>query len=792
MVELATVGQPVPRVDALDKVTGRANYVRDIKLPGMLYGKVVRSPYAHARILSIDTTKAERLPGVKVVLTAKDAPAEKFGRHMYDQSLMAGEVVRFVGEPVAVVAAVSKEVAEEAMDLVEVAYEELPAVFDAEEAMGPNPPAILHPDLPSYQGRGVIKVRYNPEMPNVFNHVKIRRGDVERGFQEADLIMESRFTTARIHHCQMDPYCTLARAEPDGGVTLWSGVHLVNVVKSQVSRVFHIPPSKVRIITQYIGGDFGGRPILGIEFFAVLLSLKTGRPVRMDFTREETFTCTATRNPAVIYIKDGVKGDGTLVAREIKVVLNGGAYSQSSPLVTRNSQFGAVSTYRVPNFKWDSYGVYTNEPPSGSFRGFGTVKVSWAIESHMDMLAEKLGMDPVEFREKNILREGDTNVTGEIVHSIGAAGCLDKVAEWIGWGKKPEQPGGPWRIGKGLAVGGKHSMSPTAACATVKIHEDATIEVRHGIEEVGQGCNTILAQIAAEEFGVPMDTIKVVWGDTTIAPYDEGSSASRATYNTGNAVRLACQDAKRHLFELASRKLEVPPESLETKGGRIYLKDAPEVSIGIPDLFVGFIGDRPGGYGSYVERGGELLGKATWVQRTVPEDRETGQIDPQLAAKGMRLVSFFLYGAQAAEVAVNVETGEVRVLRFCSAFDMGQPMNPKLCEAQMEGGAGMGIGSTLYEEMVVDNGVVANSTFMDYKIPTCTEMPMVEKVKSMMACAPHKDGPFGAKGLGEGTMIPTAPAITNAIYNAIGVRLKELPATRERVLRAVKGQRGAD
>jgi CO/xanthine dehydrogenase Mo-binding subunit len=469
-------------------------------------------------------------------------------------------------------------------------------------------------------------------------------------------------------------------------------------------------------------------------------------------------------------MKDGVKSDGTVLAREMTVIGNGGAYSSYVPLILRNAAF-ALSTYRIPNLRWDAYGVYTNEPVSGPVRGFGTPEALWAIEQQMDIIAGKIGMDPVDFRKKHIVREGEKNIRGEITHSIAARECLEKVAEWIEWGKPSETSSNSIRNGKGIALGNKYSTVGRASEVTIKIHDDGTIELCHGTEEVGQGANTVLSQIAAEEFNVPIEKVQVVWGDTHRTPYDYGATASRTTYSTGNAVRLACQNAKHQILEMAVTKLEAALQDLEIRDGQVYVKGSPEKAIMISDLFL------PDGEGCLAEES-ELIGKATFVKTGSYEDPETGQ--------GERLAAFYTYGAQAAEVAVDVETGLVKVLKFCSAFDMGQPINPKLCEGQMEGGAGMGIGSALYEEILTDKGSVLNPNFTDHRLPTTGEVPAGNNMQSIIVTSPQRDGPFGAKGIGEGTTGPTAPAIANAIYDAVGVRIRDLPITSEKVLNGIK------
>jgi CO/xanthine dehydrogenase Mo-binding subunit len=767
MVEHSVIGTSVTRIDNLEKVTGKATYCTDLKLPGMLHAKVLRSPYPHARIISIDASKAERFPGVRAVITSKDTPTRKYGVFVVDQNVLAHDVVRYIGDPVAAVAADTADIAEEALELIEVKYEEMPAVFDLEEAWGTDPPAVVHPDLPQYKLGLFHTPQLDPDRPNVCQHHKIRYGDIEKGFQEADLIMENRFELARIHHCALEPHVCVVQVEPDGSLTLWSGRQSIHMAKKYLCSAFNMPPSKVRVIAHYIGGGFGGKITLKVEPITAILAVKTGRPVKMVFTREEAFTCGGTRLPFVTYIKDGVKKDGTLVARDMRVLANIGGYADYGPVIVRNCTFGIVGAYRI----------------------FGSAEVNWAIESHMDMIAEKLGIDAVEIRRKNLLREGDINANGEIVHSIGARECLDKVGDFIEWGEKPQAEEGPWRKGKGLAVGNKYSMAPMAAAAIVKVEVDGTIEVRHSADEMGQGCNTVLAQVAAEEFGVSMDKVKIVWGDTNITPYFPGSSSHRTTYFLGNAVKLACQDARKQILERAAEKLGASPEELDTKEGMVYIKSLSSRSIKITDIFVADRPLLPGEYGTYVAEGAEILGKAVFIQPYTPESPETGQIDPDEAQKGLRLCAFYAHAAQAIEVAVNVETGEVKILKTGAASDMGFPMNPKMCEQQMEGGLAQGVGSALWEEMIMDKGRVLNPDFRDYKIVTALDIPTGENFKGFMTPIPHKDGPYGAKGVGETQMTPSAPAIGNAVYNAVGVRIKELPITKNKVLKALRLKR---
>jgi CO/xanthine dehydrogenase Mo-binding subunit len=452
-----------------------------------------------------------------------------------------------------------------------------------------------------------------------------------------------------------------------------------------------------------------------------------------------------------------------------------GAYSDLGALMVDRTIAGATGTYRLPNLKVDSYGVYTNEPITGPLRGFGAPEINWAIEQQMDIIAETLRIDKVELRKKNILNEGEKDAGGMITHSIGAKQCLDKVTEWIGWNEEPVQEEGPWRRGKGVAVGSKSSRSGTSSSVILKVWPDGVIEVRHSGAEVGQGLNTTLAQIVAEEFGVTVGQVKVVTGNTDFCGYDFGTVAQRGLFYNGNALISACQDVKRQLFMMAAVKLEAEPEELMIRDGNICVKSKPERAIGISSLFT-----RVG----LPLQGGDMIGTGSFTTSVIPQDPETGQSE--------RYVPSFSHGATAAEVAVNTETGEVKVARIAGAFDMGNPLNPKIVEGQIEGGVSIGIGTALYEKVILDKGLVINPSFMDYKIPTSTVMPDNKNVKSMMAPVPHRDGPFGAKGVGEVVTVPVAPAIANAVYNAIGVRIKDLPINREKLFDAIKqSQKGS-
>ncbi|MFC1910873.1 xanthine dehydrogenase family protein molybdopterin-binding subunit [Chloroflexota bacterium] len=776
MEDFKVVGKSVPKIDALEKVTGQAKYTTDIVVPRML----------HAKILNSDVSKAQKLSGVKAVATGKDAPDEKMYM-LKDRYVLAKNMVRFIGEPVAAVAATTIEIAQEALDLIEVEYEPLPAVFDVEEAMKPNPEVVVNTELtsryfsPFYQGIVPEKApiaEVAAERPNIISYYKIRKGDTDKGFKEADLIVEERYARPRIQHCCLEPNATIVRPELDGGITVWATTQTIYPEIGVICRLFNLPFSKVRLIAPHQGGGFGSRVEgLGASIhIAILLAQMARRPVKQVYTRDEVFIDGVTEIPFVIYLKDGVKKDGTLVAREVKLILNSGAYSGNMVIGAYNGGLAAGGTYRIPNFKLDSYVVYTNEPVSGPFRGYAANPTEWAIECHMDLVAEKLGMDPMQLRRKNILKEGEENGAGEITVNIQLEDSINKVLEQIRQKTVTPYDQEPWKKGIGFALVNKLTTGANwASSVIVKVYPDAMIEVRHSCLDIGQGCNTAVAQMAAEEFATSVDKIKVVSADSAITPPDHGTISNRVTWHVGNALRLACKDVKRQIFERASTVLMATPDNLVIEDGLIHKKGTIAGAIKVSDLYV----KVPA---MYVPKDGEFLGRGTYVTPVIPPDPETGL--------SKRMVAYYSWGACAVEVAVNLETGAVKVLRVAQCFDMGQPINPKICEGQTEGGIGMGIGSALYEELVMEDGIVVNPNFVDYKLPSIMEIPLSD-IKPMAATTvPHKEGPFGAKGFAEGGLLPMPPAIANAIANAIGVRITELPITREKVLAAME-RRGA-
>lgn len=768
---LSVIGKSILRVDALEKVTGQAKFAADFKIPNAGIAKLLRSPCPHAKILAIDTSRAERMLGVRAVVTGEDPLNRRQGMLYADQYIIARGVVRHVGETVACVVADTEEIAEEAVKSIKVRYEELPAVFDVEEAMDPGCTVVIHPEALEYSRPQSSRWRTCHEnRPNVYAYWEGFEGDVDKGLREAHLIVENRFCTPMAHHACLENHHIDAWPEPDGGITVRTKNKAIYTLKAHITHLFGITPAKVRIITPYMGGDFGSSGGPHPDTLAVLLALRSRGSVRLGFTRRDNFLGTTTRPVQVTYIRDGVKEDGTIVARDIKNITDAGAFTGASNVITYVSALAsaAFGLYRFPNFRYRGYGVYTNHTPGGAFRGVGMPDLNWALEEQMDIVAHRLGIDPVEFRKRHLLKEGERNCMGEVTHSVGAEGCLKKTAEALEWGKEPDIEERGWRRGKGIALGCQSTPTQPPSFVHVKVHSDGIIELHHCAIEQGQGADTVMAQVAAEAFGVSVEEIKIGPKDTASAPFGPRTGGSRSTFYVGNATWRACQDAKRQIFELAAPRLDTPVELLEIRGGRVHQRDTPERSLHIRELFA------PAGF---VPGVGEIIGRGACSVKGGQADPETGQSE--------RSVAFHSPGAYGVQIAVDLETGEIEIEKVVGCFDMGRPINPKMCEQQIEGSIGKGIGISLYEEMVAEKGSILNPSFLDYKIPTTLEMPTLDNIRPLLDGSPHREGLFGAKGFGEATLTPFYAAVGNAFYHATGVRIRGLPLAKEKVLKAI-------
>lgn len=746
--QFSVIGKRVPKYDGVTKVTGRAVYADDIRLAGMLHGQILRSPLPHARILHIDSTRAQRLPGVKAVITGADTPRRGFG-YGKDRLPLQVEKVRCVGDEVAAVAAVDEHTAREAVELIRVEYEPLPVVFDPLEAMQPGAPLI-----------------HQNSKNNVSFVWRFREGDVDAALQTADVVLEDEFRTHYINACPIETHTCVARFEANGDLTVWAPIHFSNLYRRDLSELLGLHWAKVRIIQTTFGGSFGSKiDIESIDLVTVLLAQKTGRPVKIVFSRDEEFVGTRPRQPMIIRLRTGASREGKLLARDVHVISDNGAYNAwgSHALFQAMTTFSAL--YRVAAVNFVGEVVYTNKPYGGSIRGFGNPQATFAVESHMDMLAERLGMDAVELRLKNANQKGDVTPQEIKVTSCGLAECIEEAAERIGWDNR--QSLGPNRA-VGLAalmhVGGGARIYKSDGCgATVKVDEAGGVTVISGATELGQGGDTVQAQIAAEVLGARIEDVTVVNQDTAIKLWDVGAHASRSTFIAGNAVRLAALKAKEQLMALAARKLEARVEDLEARNGRVFVRGSPDRSMAIGQVVR---------YG-LLRVGGQVVIASHFY------DPPTEDLDANF--KG-NMTGALVFGCHSVEVEVDRATGRVDVKRVVAAHDLGRAINPMAAEGQIEGGAVMALGFATSEELLVKNGAIQNTTLLDYRIPTVADVPQVETV---LVETIDPEGPFGAKGLGETSTVPLAAAIANAVYQAIGVRIKELPITPEKILRAL-------
>lgn len=767
-----------PKLDAPDKATGRAKYADDLSMPGMLFGAMLHSPLAHARILNIDTSKARRLPGVKAVVTAEEAGLTKYGVSpaRYDETLFCHDKVRYVGDEVAAVAAVDLETALEAVSLIQVDYEELPAVFDAREAMEEGAP-VIHEDYPR----------------NICAEVHQEFGDVEAAFKECDLIRTDSFVNKRQDAAFIEPHSCLANYDLQGNLTLYTSTQTPHYVQRTVAMVLGLPVGRVRVIKPCVGGGFGPKAeATPLEMSACLLSMKAGKPVKMTASREEVFLHCRARHQFFHELTTGVKRDGTILALYNRCILDGGAYTSFGIATVYYAGSLLGGPYRLPNMKYDGYRVYTNKPACGAQRGHGGVAARAAWEQQLDIIAEELGLDPVEFRLRNVMETGDVTCNALNMSSLGMKECLEAVRDYSGWREKK----GRLPRGKGIGVACGFFVSGAGypiyrsdtyhSTAVIKLSEDGgTVNLYTGSADIGQGSDTAMAMIAAEALGVRLSDVRVFSGDTEYS-LDLGAYSSRQTLMTGHAVKEAAEDVKRQVLEVLSAKLNVPMEDMDIQGGLIVFKCLP----------VDFREVRA----SYIK---EHRGWTDWPKENQLTFREAARLaylergtivgtgkykPPRLGGdyKGATVGTSPAYGcsAQVVEVTVDEETGRVTIDAMTDAHDCGRAVNRTSVEGQMEGSLSMGLGEALFEEVKFDEkGRVLNPNFSEYKIPTALDVP---RIKTIIVESNEPNGPFGAKEVGEGAIMPTIPAILNAVSDAVGVRINELPLTPERVLRAVR------
>jgi len=718
------IGESVRRVDALDKVLGRAKFPADLYVEGMLHAKVLWSERPHARIVRVDTSRAESYPGVVAVLTARDVPINEFGISEMDQRVLAEEKVRSVGDPVALVIAETEASAAAARELISVDYEDLPVISDPREAMEPGSP-LVHEEKGS----------------NILAHYRVRKGDVGKAFAQADVVVEGCYHTPHQEHAYLQPEAGLGLIDEEGKVVVYTAGQWAFGDRRQIAHALALPEDRVRVVYTAIGGAFGGREDISLQILVALAAWKAGCPVKLVYSREESIRGHHKRHPFHMRYRTGATKEGKLLALEAELIADAGAYASTSAVVLANAVAQATGPYEFPNVKIDGYTVHTNNLLAGAFRAFGAPQVNFAVNLQMEKLAEALGMDPVELRMRNVLREGSRMTTNTVLPAgVGIGETLRQAALAAGW----KEEGGRWvkpekgearsskRRGIGVACSWKnvgYSFGyPDHSVAEVEIYGEEEMErvvVRCGVADVGQGVMTVLAQIAAEVLGIPCERVEVVASDTDVVPDSGSSSASRQTYMSGNAVRLAALRAKRRWEE----------------------------------------GNRPA-FDHY----------RYYAPQTTNFAPETGECYPHFS---------YGYTTQIVEVEVDMETGEVEVLKVYSAHDVGRAINPQMVEGQIEGGVVMGQGYSAMEEFIQQKGVIKTRNLAEYFIPTSLDMP--KEIVPIIVEAPDPEGPYGAKGVGEMTMMSMAPAIVAAIHDAVGIWIDELPATAEKVLRKLKG-----
>lgn len=741
---MATViGERVPRVEGVEKVTGAALYSANVLLPGTIWGKTLRSPHAHARINRIDVSKAKALPGVLAVITAKDIKNNLIGKRLRDQPILAEDVVRFVGERVAAVAAEEKDVAEAAVDLIEVEYEELEPLLDPLDAMSDSAP-VLHPNFKSYAG-----IPPNlPDIKNIHAYTKMERGDLASGYAEADLVVEGSYATAMMHQAYIEPSATVLSIDDEDRVHVWAAQKQPYGLRDWLAQALELPIEQVVFEYTRVGGEFGGKGSLNDAPLCYYLARATGKPVRMVMTYTEEFVAGNPRHPGYVQFKTGVKRDGTIVAHEARVLFDSGAYGGYKPVPTVDlggaRKFGGA--YRIPNTKLESFIVYTNHVPGGFMRAPGDPQVSFALESHIDEIASKLGMDPLALRRHNLLRQGDTSVGGETWADLRAREVLEAAIAASSYGKPKSRP----NIGRGMAIANRH-IGGGESEVLIRIDSEGRVTLLTGTPDAGQGSHTIQRQIIAEMLGIPVAEVQVEVGNTDTAPFDPGVGGGRTTHVTGRAVMDAIDKAVTELRGWAAEARGWAESDVELRDGQFISRSEAGASVSFAEAARGAI----------ARKGEPLEFRATYSKNKV--EQET-------------------FICQVVEVEVDPETGEVRVLRISAAHDSGPLINPMAAEGQVEGGVIQGLGFGVMEEVILEDGKVANPNFGEYKIPTIADIPEIDE--SLLPDAPGPL-PYGGRNISEHSLIVTAGAIGNAVRDAVGVRITSTPITAEKVYKAL-------
>ena len=757
MQNLSSVGKRVPKVDAVDKATGRVKYIQDLKVPGMLYGKILYSKYAHAKIVKIDTSRARELPGVLAVLTGDDIPDIRMGVYKDNRPLKKEKVCSFRDE-VAAVAAITPEIAQEALKHIEVTYEALPAVFDPEEAMKEGAP-LVH----EAHKTNLLKMPW-----------KLHYGDVDAAKKEAAYIVEDRFSTTWVTHCCLGTSGAIAEFDPANNLTIHTNTQIPSLAQKDfldVLKSMGLKDRRVRVIKPCIGGGFGSKlDTYAYEYIAILLAFYTRRPVKVEFDRTEEFIATSTRQPTIAYVSQGCDKNGKLLFRDVSMILDNGAHTSWGATTPHVMMMVMTTLYRMPNVRYEAKCVYTNNTYAQAMRGYGNPQATFVVESSMDMLAEAAGIDPAEFRRINANQSGDVSTQGLRITTCGLEECMHTVKNRLEW-DQPKKEGEGVGMASLIHVGGGARVYKSDGCGTmIKMDDFAKVDVFTGATDMGQGSDTVIAQIVAEELGLEIEDIHVIHSDTDVCPWDVGAHASRTTFVAGNSALGAARKIKARILELGAKQLEAPLEKIRLQNRHLIHKDDPEKKMEIGKLL----------RKAHFSHGGQMLMAEYFYD---PDNENVGK-----DFRGNTSMTY-TFGTHGVRVKIDEETGKIKILKYVAAHDIGKAINPLLLEGQVYGGVMMGVGYALTEQILCEKGQNMNPNFRDYKILTAKDVVPIE---APVLETYDEDGPFGAKGIGEPGCVPTAPAIANAIYNAVGVRIKDLPITPERVLAAIREKKGLD
>ncbi len=747
------VGRSMPRLEGAAKVTGHAEYTHPMRIPGMLHAKLFRSTVPHGKVKSVDTEAAKNVPGVVHVITIDDIrrviPNPYYGPAFHDQPILADDKVRFVGEPVAAVLAGDPHVAEQATQLITAQYYELPAIYDEVEAFTSQ--TFVHEELKPAGTFADLKHLQGIKGTNLALDYRLRRGDFDKAYASAEHKFEHEFKTQKVLHVSLEPFVTIADFKP-GGVTIHTASQGPSFVRTEIARLLGWPENKVRVKVPHVGSGYGSKLYIKLEALAVALSMIARRPVKVALTMEEAFY-QITKHPSTFRIKSGVDKNGRIIARKCEVYWNGGAYADIGPRVTQKAGLTASGPYDIDNVSIDSYALYTNVTPSGSLRGFGVPQLVWAYESHMDMMARSLSCDPAKFRQLNLLREGRTHATGQLLTDAPLDKVLNTVLDRIGWSKPFDRGSGVIRRGRGFGIAIKAVTAPTTSVAIINILADGSIILYCSTVDMGQGSDTALAQMVGEALNVPAESVKIVQPDTDVTPYDMGTLGSRSLFHMGHAIQRAAVDVQ---DKIAALRKEIG----EPAGSNLPISALFQKRYGM--------------------QAGNIIGSGAFKPDYVPASRETGQ--------STNITPFWLISGAGAEVEVDTETGHVKIRKLVSVVDAGKAVNPKIVETQISGGALMQLGFTLFENIHIDGGQITNASLADYKIPGFNDVPIA--MENLHVDHHESSGPFGAKGVGESSMFCISPAVANALDDAVGVRVTELPLKPETIFRAIRAKAG--